>query len=264
MTKQPPALEVQDLVCAFTGGAGVFAGGTRQTVINGVSFAVGRGECLGLLGDSGSGKSTIARCIAGLAQPASGSISLLGTNIYPSKEKRKRLNGSIQMLYQDHAASLNPVLTIRASLMEAVRARAAHNPISDARTASAILQTMLDRVGLRADVLDRYPASLSGGERQRAALARSLAVDPAVLLLDEPTSALDTSTQEQILELIANLCLTQQTAVLFISHDIDAVARLCSHIAVLVDGCIVEHETTATVLAHPRHPYTRKIVGLSR
>jgi peptide/nickel transport system ATP-binding protein len=257
-----PALEVTNLVCTYTAGSGMLARGRRHMVIDHVSFSIGGGECLGLLGDSGSGKSTIARCVAGLAEPESGSIAILGRNVFPCTENRRHSLGAVQMLYQDHAASLDPVLTIRESLCEGLDCvRNTHRRNKDH---SAALKELVAQVGLTCEMLERYPGSLSGGERQRVALARSLSADPAVLVLDEPTSALDASTQGQILDLIASIQKKRNTAVLFISHDVDAVARLCSHIAVLHRGRIVDHDTAATVLSSPHHPYTQRIVALHR
>jgi ABC-type glutathione transport system ATPase component len=264
-----PVLDVQMLVCRYTTAGSIASEGKRTAVIDGISFSIGEGECMGLLGDSGSGKSTIARCVAGLTQPESGSITILGTNVFPSKKMSPHLRGKIQMLYQDHSASLDPMLTIRESLSEAVRMRTVavegrHTPHRRHAVETAFLVQMLQQVGLAGDVLEQRPQSLSGGERQRVALARSLAVDPALLVLDEPTSALDQSTQIQILELLGSIRKHLKTAVLFISHDIDAVAYLCSHIAVLFNGRIVEHDTAESILTHPTHPYTQRIVELHR
>jgi peptide/nickel transport system ATP-binding protein len=137
-----------------------------------------------------------------------------------------------------------------------VRARTRSGNVDD-----SVIRLLLQRVGLGADMCEKYPRQLSGGERQRVALARSLSVEPALLLLDEPTSSLDAVTQVQILQLIQSIQETVRTAILFISHDIASIVRLCDHIAVLYDGRIVEQGTTASILAHPVHHYTKQIAA---
>jgi len=218
---------------------------------------VDEGGCLGLIGDSGGGKSTVARCVAGLTRPDAGAISICGTNVFPEVKNRKRLAGRVQMLYQDHAASFDPMMTVRESLEEGVRVRTHSGAIPGGR-----IVRMLEEVGLGPDLCDKFPRQLSGGERQRVALARSLSVDPPLLVLDEPTSSLDELTQSTILELIASIQRSKRTAILFISHDISSMARICDRIAVLCGGRIVESGPTASVLAAPEHPYTKRIAAL--
>lgn len=248
-----PVLEVSNLVCGYDSHRWRFGAQEKRRVLSGVTFSLRKGECFGLLGDSGSGKSTIASCIAGFTKPESGRIEIAGVNVFPHAEGRRTMKGAVQMLYQDHTASLDPVLTIRQSLKEALRLR---------RVPEGRMPRMLEDVGLDPALLDRFPGELSGGERQRAALARALAADPLLLVLDEPTSALDDAAQRQMLDLIASIQRRLGMAVLFISHDVEAVARLCSHIAVLCDGCIAETGPAHAVLSHPSHPYTKRIVEL--
>ncbi len=245
-------LDVSTLVCAYrTDGNGA------KTVLDGVSFSVDEGGCLGLIGDSGGGKSTIARCVAGLMRPDAGRISICGTNVFPDVKNRRMLAGKVQMLYQDHAASFDPIMTVRESLEEGVRVRANGGAIPAGR-----IVRMLEEVGLGPDMCDKFPRQLSGGERQRVALARSLSVDPPLLVLDEPTSSLDEVTQVKILDLVASMQQAKGTAILFISHDITSIARICDRIAVLCGGRIVESGPTASVLANPSHPYTKRIAEL--
>jgi len=247
-----PTLEVNDLVCAFRTGDG-----KSRTVLDRVSFLVDEGGCLGIIGDSGGGKSTIARCVAGLTRPDAGAISICGTNVFPDVKNRRLLAGKVQMLYQDHAASFDPIMTVRASLEEGVRVRSGGGAVSD-----GTIRRMMEEVGLGMDACDKFPGQLSGGERQRVALARSLSVDPPLLVLDEPTSSLDELTQSTILDLIASIRRSKRTAILFISHDIASVVRICDGIAVLCGGRIVESGPTASVLAAPSHPYTKRIAAL--
>jgi peptide/nickel transport system ATP-binding protein len=250
-----PLLEVKDLRCSFRGQA---REGARKSILDGISFSVAARSCLGLIGDSGSGKSTIARCIAGLENPDAGTISLMGKNVFPNSENRKEFRGMIQMLYQDHSASLDPLMTIQESLAEGVRARTGEKKVEE-----RVIFRLLEEVGLESDVCVKYPRQLSGGERQRIALARSLAVKPALLVLDEPTSALDTVSQLQIIDLIKAAQVANNTAILFISHDIASLVSICDHIAVLYEGRIVEHGETARVLANPSHQYTKRIAALN-
>ncbi len=258
-------LEVKNLSYNFKKNDGPFSAGTkknirqniRQNILKDISFSIEEGSCLGLIGDSGSGKSTLARCIAGLLQPDSGNISILDSHVFPSTENRKSISGKVQLLYQDHTASLNPMMTIRDSLLEGIRARKKTILIMD-----SLIHSLLNDVGLLPDLLEKFPHQLSGGERQRVALARALSVHPALLVLDEPTSSLDIVTQIQILRLVKSIQRDKNTAVLFISHDIASVIQLCERIAVLYDGCIVECNTTESILANPQHHYTQQVVSL--
>jgi peptide/nickel transport system ATP-binding protein len=250
-------LDVKNLNCSFRDVKGAPAG-ARKIVLHDVSLSIGEGGCLGLIGDSGSGKSTIARCIAGLTTPDAGTIVVQGTNIFPHMKNRKAMPGAVQMLFQDHTASLDPVMTAGESVAEGVRAHSRMRH-ADGRE----LAQLFARVGLDAGCAAKYPAQLSGGERQRVALARALAVHPALLVLDEPTSALDTATQAQILDLLESIRLESRIAILFISHDITAITRICGDVAVLYGGRIVEHGATASVITHPLHDYTKQIVAVS-
>ncbi len=252
-----PVLEVKGLSCSFRTNTVQRSGGGMKTVLSGVSFSVEERSCLGLIGDSGSGKSTIARCIAGLAMPDDGSICIMGKNVFPNVRNRRAMPGSVQMLFQDHSASLDPVMTVRNTLAEGIRAYAGSETVDDTS-----IGRLLHRVGLPTDAAEKYPGHLSGGERQRVALARALSVKPALLVLDEPTSSLDAVTQLQILLLIQSVQKTEKTAILFISHDIEAIVRVCDHVAVLYDGRIVEYGATGAILVQPQHPYTQRIAAL--
>jgi peptide/nickel transport system ATP-binding protein len=250
-------LEVKDLMCSFRNGSAAGFRSMKHAVLKGVSFTVEERCSLGLIGDSGSGKSTIARCVAGLTRPEAGTITVMGNNVYPDVRGRRALRGKIQMLFQDHTASLDPVMTVRDTIAEGVRAQTGTTSVDE-----GIIHRLLLRVGLKAGVGAAYPRQLSGGERQRVALARALSVDPALLVLDEPTSSLDAGTQRQIFQLVESIQEDRHTAILFISHDIASIVRLCDRIAVLFDGRVVEYGPTASILAHPMHAYTKQIAAL--
>jgi ABC-type glutathione transport system ATPase component len=228
----------------------------RRQVLRDVTFAIDEGSVLGLVGESGSGKTTIGRCVAGLRLPDTGTIHFTGKNIYPDTQNRSSLGAQIQLLFQNHSASLDPMLNVRKSLLEGV-SRPSEESAEDAE------RELLEMVELPDDILDRFPHQLSGGQRQRIALARALSVRPRLLILDEPTSALDALTQVQVLRMIRRVQKDTNTAVLYISHDIMTTAMVCDRIAVLHEGEIVEEAEAKSLLQNPKHPYTRSVVDAS-
>jgi ABC-type dipeptide/oligopeptide/nickel transport system ATPase subunit len=219
-----PVLEVIRLTASLAAGNGT---GRPRTVLNGVSFSIGSGKTFGLLGESGSGKSTVARCIAGLILPDGGSISFEGVNIFPETKNRAKVGRGIQMLFQNHTASLDPRMTIRASLLEAIEPREVDPEL------------MAEQYGLPKDLLPRRPNELSGGQRQRVALARAMSADPKLLILDEPTSSLDAATQVAILKLVKELQREKGFGMLYISHDQATTSLVCDRIGILKDGVIL-------------------------
>jgi peptide/nickel transport system ATP-binding protein len=240
----------------------VYPGRLRQpdfVAVDGVSFAIRPGEVLGLVGESGSGKTTIGRAIAGLTRVTDGSLQVLGTEMRGMKEKAFRpVRRRIGFVFQDPASSFNPLLTIAEAVAEplVVNGRAA-----DPRAARVRVDELLEAVQLPKSFGDRFPHELSGGQRQRASLARSLALDPELLIADEPTSALDVSVQARVLELFAELQRELGFACLFISHDLAVVDLLADRIAVLYRGRLVEEGTGAEVLGAPQHPYTQRLLA---
>ena len=233
---------------------GFSVGRNRTTeILREVSFSLSSSSTLGLIGTSGSGKTTIARCIAGLNQPTSGRIDYSGINIFPESRNRTAVGTSIQLLFQNHSDSLDPCQSIRACLSEGVRDK---NSLEIEKR----LISLLDLVELPYEILDRLPTDLSGGQRQRIALARALSVSPKLLILDEPTSSLDAITQIQILKMVSSLQRKTGIAILYISHDIDTTSIICDRIAVLHDGIIVETGDTKEILRHPQHPYTQATI----
>ncbi|HEY3547635.1 MAG TPA: ATP-binding cassette domain-containing protein [Propionicimonas sp.] len=233
---------------------GVAYGATR--VIEAVSLQVAPGRIVGLVGESGSGKTTLARAIIGSAPLAAGSIRLDGVELHSghrSSEERR----AIQLVQQDPFASLNPALTIGFVLDELLRVHGLGGDRAGRRKRSAGL---LGLVGLEAGTLDRYPRQFSGGQRQRIAIARALAVEPAVLVADEPTSSLDVSVQKTVLELLSGLSVQMNLATLFISHDLSVIHAVCDHVAVLQGGRLVEVASSGRFFTHPEHPYSRALL----
>jgi peptide/nickel transport system ATP-binding protein len=246
-----PLLEIDGLT--FSARAHKGAGGRRSEILCGVDFTLEEGSTLGLLGESGSGKTTIARCIAGLSQPDGGRIGFNGVNLFPNIAQRALAGPAIQLVFQNHSSSLDPRLAIRATLLESIAER--DRPPSRER-----LERMLDRVELPSNILGRFPHELSGGQRQRIAITRALEANPRLLILDEPTSALDAMTGIQILKTIKRLQQQARLALLFISHDVRIMTLLCDRIAVLYDGRIVEEGNVLQMRTRPRHPYSKRIM----
>jgi peptide/nickel transport system ATP-binding protein len=227
--------------------------------VDDVSFKIHAGEVLGLVGESGSGKTTIGRAIGGLTKVTAGSLTVLGQEMNGVTERRFRpLRGDIGFVFQDPASSFNPLLSIAECVAEPL---VVHGRFGDAIAARARVNELLEAVQLPKSFGDRYPHELSGGQRQRASLARSLALEPTLLIADEPTSALDVSVQARVLELFSELQREFGFAALFISHDLAVVDLLADRIAVLYQGKLVEEGTGATVLVSPKHPYTQRLLA---
>ena len=233
------------------------SGRTRSlAAVSGVDLAVRRGDVLGIVGESGCGKSTLARLILRMETPTAGRISfdgrditsLSGTALTPV---RKRM----QMVFQDPGGSLNPRKPVRVVLGESLGLAG----VERSQRADAAV-TLLERVGLDADQLERYPHELSGGQRQRVAIARALAMSPDLIVADEPVSALDVSLQAQIIRLLMRLRDELGLTLIFISHDLALVHHLCNEVAVMQAGQIVERGPPREVLHRPTHPYTRLLL----
>ncbi|MFJ7215037.1 dipeptide ABC transporter ATP-binding protein [Amycolatopsis sp. NPDC098790] len=252
-----PLLSVSNLHKTYRTTAMV--GRSRQmTAVSDASFHIGAGESLGLVGETGSGKTTIARCVLGLTRPDPGSgLVLDGIDISDyrklSKAQHRQVRKLVQVVFQDPYSSLNPSLTIGATLREAIAAVGS----GDGRAEG--VDELLDRVGLPASYAARRPGALSGGERQRVAIARAIAVRPRLLICDEPVAALDVSVQAQILELLRDVRRSYGTSMLFITHDLSVVRQMTDRAIVLRRGEVVESGITASLLDSPQHPYT---VGL--
>ena len=228
--------------------------------VDGVSLTVARGESLGLVGETGCGKSSLARAVYGLAPIAGGAVRFDGVDLaIATGAERRAIRRGMQMIFQDPGGSLNPRMRVGALVAEPLEIHG----VGNRRTRRDRVVDVLEAIGLAAGDAARHPHELSGGQRQRVAIARAIVLEPALVLADEPTSALDVSLQAQILNLIAALRRDMGLALLFVSHDLDVVGHLCDRIAVMYLGRIVESGPAAEVLASPGHPYTRDLVASS-
>lgn len=224
-------------------------------ILKGVSLVLERGKTLGLVGESGAGKSTVGNAILGLAPISSGRILFDGISLAGLQGRdRRRLSRDIQMVFQDPLGSLNPALTIGASLAEPLQAQGRAGKAKD-----KIAQN-LERVGMGADVLSRYPAHFSGGQLQRLCIARALMLEPKLIILDEPVSALDLSVQGQVLNLLKDLQAETGVSYLFVSHDMAVVEYLAHDVAVIEAGRIVESGPAHSLMHAPSHAYTQRLL----
>jgi ABC-type microcin C transport system duplicated ATPase subunit YejF len=234
-------------------------GRTKRSILAGVSLQVRPGEIVGLIGESGSGKSTIARAVLGLVPITAGRITVAGeevTKFSRSRWRGFRRRGIVQYVFQDPLRSLDADVLIEDSIAEPLRITRAGSRIEiDRRVKAYAAKVRLDEA-----LLTRFPGEISGGQRQRAAVARSLVTEPKLLILDEPVSALDAANRVGVLGGFAELR-DEGIALLYISHDLGSVAGICDHTAVLYQGQIVETAPTATIVNDPQHPYTRLLVG---
>jgi len=254
-----PLLEVSDLRKTYVTKRNVWGKATqRLTAVGGVSFTLEPGRTLGIVGETGAGKSTVGRLVLRLIEPDSGSVKLLGQDVLamPRKELRS-LRAKAQMIFQDPFSSLDPRMVIGAAVEESLTV---HADLSKADREQRSLD-LLQRVGLRADQMDRYPREFSGGQLQRIAIARALANDPDFIVCDEPVAALDVSIQAQVLNLLLDLQAERGLGYLFISHDLSLVRFLAHDVIVMYKGEVVEMGPTAQLFADPQHAYTRKLLS---
>jgi oligopeptide/dipeptide ABC transporter ATP-binding protein len=253
-------LEVRDLVKYFEVGAGFF-GGHRGTVraVDGVSFTIRRGETLGLVGESGCGKTTTGRCVLQLERPTRGNIVFEGQELTTLGEAELRaVRRRMQVIFQDPYSSLNPRMTVGEIVEEPL---AVHRIVTDGTARAARVRQLLSHVGLLSQHARRYPHQLSGGQRQRVGIARALAVEPALIICDEPVSALDVSIQAQIINLLEDLQAEFGLTYLFIAHDLAVVRHISDRVAVMYLGKIVELADRKALYDEPLHPYTRALLS---
>jgi peptide/nickel transport system ATP-binding protein len=232
--------------------------GAPVRAVDGVSFTIDRGETLGLVGESGCGKTTVGRTILRLYDPTEGSIVFDGVNVADlSGADLRRMRRRMQMVFQDPYSSLNPRQNVGNTIAEPLRVHG----LADRKQAEARVRELLDVVGLPADAANRYPHEFSGGQRQRVGLARSLALNPDLIVADEPVSALDVSIQAQIINLLEDLQNEFDLTYLFIAHDLAVVRHISDRIAVMYLGTIVEVAPAEELYTAPKHPYTKALLS---
>ncbi len=262
MEEHSSFLEVQDLSVRFPVRRSflqALSGKKKSflTAVDHVSLKMNQGETLGLVGESGCGKSSLARAIIGLYPLSSGKVILSDTVISElSRKERRRQAGRIQMVFQDPYSSLNPRMSVRAMLKEVLM----QHRICTREEADGRIAELLHVVGLSDEHADRLPADFSGGQRQRLGIARALALHPQLIIADEPVSALDVSIQAQIINLLSDLRQQLNLTMLFISHDLQVVRYISDRIAVMYLGTIMEYGPAEEIFRHPRHPYTKVLL----
>lgn len=256
---KPPLIQVENLKKYYPIKGGIITHTTAQVkAVDGVSFSIAEGETLGLVGESGCGKSTIGRTLVGLEKPTEGTIYYEGKDLSQfSKEEMRKIRTSLQMVFQDPYSSLNP----RKHIFEILSQPMLYHKFSTKRTVEKDMVRILDMVGLSRNVLGRYPHEFSGGQRQRIGIAKALSLNPRFIVCDEPVSALDVSIQAQILNLLKGLQKELGLTLLFVGHGLGAVNYVSDRIAVMYLGSIVEMGEAKEVFAHPVHPYTQALIN---
>jgi oligopeptide transport system ATP-binding protein len=251
-------LEVRHLVKHFVRKPGLWRSASVVKAVDNVSFEISEGEMFGLVGESGSGKSTTGRCILRLIEPTSGEVLFRGENVLHFSKSRMRLaRRDMQIVFQDPFSSLNPRMRVGAIVEEPLVIHGlGEKPERRKRVAE-----LFELVGLEAAHLTRYPHEFSGGQRQRIGIARALALNPALVIADEAVSALDVSIQAQVVKLLLDLRERLKLTYLFIAHDLRLVEDICSRVAVMYLGRVVEIGTTDSLFASPTHPYTRALLS---
>ena len=263
-----PLLEVRDVRVSFKKAhQTTLFGRERQTVLHGIDLTIDEGECLGIIGESGSGKSTLGRVVAGLLAPDSGTVTIDGRRLYADRGRFWNSNASagqghpLAVVFQDYTTSVNPRWTVRGILSEAFRAlRRSGTPLS-AKEEERRGVELLERVGLSAAHLARYPHELSGGQLQRVAIARAVALEPKMLLLDEAISSLDAATQIQVMDLLKDLREERGLSYLFITHDLTAITYFCDRVRFMQSGSLVEGVDDMRRIAEVRHPYAKALLN---
>ena len=252
-------LEVEDLRMYFPVLGGVLRRRVAQVfAVDGVSFAIEAGQTLGLVGESGCGKTTVGRCVLRLYQPTGGSLRFQGANLMQLRRNELRaVRRDMQMIFQDPFESLNSRHTVQEILEEPF----VIHRLGDAAERGRRVRRLLERVGLPRNALLRFPHEFSGGQRQRIGIARAIALEPRLIVCDEPVSALDVSIQSQAINLLLELQQEMGLTYLFIAHDLAVVKHISDHMAVMYLGRIVEYADAATLYRTPQHPYTRALIS---
>ena len=253
-----PLVEVSHLTKTFASSRGWWRAPAVTTAVDDVSFAIEQGETFGLVGESGSGKTTTGRCMLRLIEPTSGEVRFRGEDVLGFERARMRAaRRELQIVFQDSYGSLDPRMRIGAIVEEPLIVHRVGASADRRRRVEALLAL----VGLDPSLSRRLPRELSGGQRQRVGLARALALEPAFVIADEPVSSLDVSVQAQILNLLMDLQDRLKLTWLLISHDLRVVAHVCTRVAVMYRGRILEMAPTAALFAAPRHPYTQALLS---
>lgn len=249
-----PLLQVRELVVRFDTSKRLFGSAEQLTAVDGVSLEVERGQTLGVVGESGCGKTTLARAIVGLTRPTSGEICYEGQML--GKRRDPILRRHIQMVFQDPGSSLNPSMTVRQTFSELLK----YHKLRAGNEIEERCKQLVSLVNLPNQILDVYPRNLSGGQKQRVAIARALALEPDLIIADEPVAALDVSVQAAVLNVLADLQSELGFGLIFISHDLTVVRQVCRDVAVMYFGKIVEEAAVAEIFTRPKHPYTRALL----
>jgi oligopeptide/dipeptide ABC transporter ATP-binding protein len=254
-----PLLSVRDLTKHYARASGMFSG--KKSVVravDGVSFDVYPGETLGLVGESGCGKTTTGRAILRLIEPTAGTVTYEGTDVLGlDSASMRRLRRKMQIIFQDPFSSLNPRMSIGAIVREGLTI----HKLAEGAEADKRVKQLLDEVGLRPEYAERYPHEFSGGQRQRVGIARALSVEPNFIVCDEPVSALDVSVQAQVVNLLQDLQRDRGLAYLFIAHDLSVVEHIADRVAVMYLGHIVETATAGDLYREPLMPYTQALLS---
>jgi ABC-type oligopeptide transport system ATPase subunit len=251
-------VEVSHLVKHFVRKGGWFRTGTRVAAVDDVSFGIEEGETFGLVGESGSGKTTTGRCLLRLIEPTSGEVRFRGQDVLAlSSSDLRAARRQMQIVFQDPYSSLNPRMRAR----EIVEEPLIIHRLGDRKARRERVAELFRLVGLDPIHLERFPHEFSGGQRQRIGLARAVALNPSFVILDEPVSALDVSVQAQVINLLMDLQRRLSLTYLFIAHDLRLVEHICSRMAVMYLGKIVEMGTAASLFAAPQHPYTQALLS---
>ena len=229
--------------------------------VQGVSFGIYPSEVFALVGESGCGKSTIAKMLTGIYQPTEGEVFYEGISVtgpHGSKTQREKMQREVQLVFQDSAAALNPRMTVETIAREPL---VIQNKVKDKNSTRQEIISTLASVGIDESYLDKYPGEISGGQRQRVAIARSLMLNPKLIIADEPLASMDVSIQAQIINLFQHLQKTRNFSMLFIAHDLSVVRFISHRVGVMLQGRLVEVGPTQEVFAHPQHPYTKALLS---